>query len=350
MLNKAFHESQWSDRDIAIPRLTESGDVSTQTIDLSNLFSADVHETASFDLRAIESTSLGSLLNALPMPAFVIDSYYCVAFANQACRKITQDADQIRGLRFADLLPYRSDAEKAQALVDKAQAILERAFQTRKPQRAEAILEIAGSKLWCRLHIRSVRLTTERYLLILIEDVTHERAEQRLRQREEARLRKAYSDVETLLKRRTQELRETEAKLKEEALHVDRAKEVVLREKRKFNQMFQLVPVGMLSIGSDGSVRDANPRFLDMFGYIADDLPLPPEWLVETFPDGLTEGKTGSDWVEELRSLSSSESSPLAVTASTKDGVQKRLSLSVLQAGMGEFVLICEDVSDCAQG
>jgi PAS domain-containing protein len=345
MLDKAHQDAQWSGKGISIPRLTETGDVSTQTIDLSNLFSGDVHETASFDLRAIESSSLGNLLNALPMPAFVIDSYYCVAFANQACRKITHDADQIRGLRFADLLPYPSDQGKAQALVDKAQALLERAFQTRKPQRAEAILEMAGNKLWCRLHIRSVRLTAERYLLVLIEDVTNERAEQRIRQREEQRLRKAYEDMGTLLKKRTAELHESDARLKQESANIERAKEVVLREKKKFQALFRAVPVGMMSIGSDGSVRDANPKLLEMFGCVPDDLPLSPEWLTETFPNGLVEGSSGSGWAETLSALASKDSDSLPVSAVTKEGTHMQVKLGCLQVGRGDFVVICEDVS-----
>jgi len=345
MLNNAYREPQWSDRDMNIPRLSETGGVSTQTIDLSNLFTADVHETASFDLRAIESTSLGNLLNSLPMPAFVIDSYYCVAFANQACSKINQDAAQIRGLRFADLLPYPNDATKAQALVHKAQALLERAFQTRKPQRAEAILEIAGNKLWCRLHIRSVRLTTERYLLVLLEDVTHERTEQRLRQREELQLRKSCDQLETALQQRTADLQESEAKLKEEALHLERAKQVLFREKKKSQNLFRFVPVPMLLIGSDGSVRDANSKFTEQFGYVPDDLPFPPDWLVGTFGESPQHGTPESTWADIFSLLASKELEPFTVTARTGDGIEKAMVLSAIQVCAGDFVVACQEVS-----
>ncbi len=346
MLERTCHTSEWSAGEVSIPRLTDAGDVSTHTIDLSNLFAADVHETGSFDLRAIESSSLGSLLNALPIPTFVIDSYYCVAFANQACRKITEDSDQMRGLRFADLLSCPGDEGKAQALVNKAQALLERSFQTRKPQRAEAILEISGNKLWCRLHIRSVRLATERYLLIIIEDLTPERTEQRLRQREELRLRKAYSQMETVLKQRASDVQESEEKLREAALHMERAKDVMLREKRKFRELFQFVPVGMILIGNDGSVRDANPRFMELFGYIPDDLPFPPEWLSATFGQALQDGMTSASWADAIHTLASTESQPLAVTAITKDGSEKAALLRAMQLGKGDFVVICEEVSE----
>ncbi len=288
---------------------------------------------------------MGSLLHALPSPAFVIDSYYCVAFANQACRKITPDWDQIRGLRFADLLPYPGDEEKAQVLVGKAQSLLERAFQTRKSQRAEAILKISGNKLWCRLHIRSVRLASERYLLVLIEDLTSERTEQRLRQREELRLRKAYGEMETVLKQRTSDLQESEERLREEALHMARAKELLLREKRKFRELFQFVPVGMVLIGNDGTVRDANPKFMELFGYIPDDLPFPPEWLGATFGQAFQDGMTSSSWADAIHTLASTESEPLAVTAITKDGSERATLLRAMQLGMGDFVVICEEIS-----
>jgi len=346
MLERTYHESEWSPQDVSIPRLTEAGDVSTQTIDLSNLFTADVHDTGSFDLRSIESSSLGSLLHALPMPVFVIDSYYCVAFANQACHKITPDWDQIRGLRFADLLPYPGDEGKAETLVRKAQTLLERAFQNRRPQRAEAILQISGNKLWCRLHIRSIRLASERYLLILVEDLTSERTEQRLKQREELRLRKAYHEMETALSQRTCDLHESEERLREESLHMERAKELLLREKRRFRELFQFVPVGMVLIANDGTVRDANPKFMELFGYIPDDLPFPPEWLSVTFGQAFQDGMTSSNWADAIHTLASTESQPLAVTATTKDGSERATLLRAMRLGRGDFVVICEDVSD----
>lgn len=346
MLDRSYGQPEWSPRDIAIPRLTEDGDVSTQTIDLSNMFTNEVHDTGSFDLRAIESSSLGSLLHALPMPAFVIDAYYCVAFANEAGRKITPDWDRIRGLRFADLLRYPGDEEKAQTLVQKAQALLERAFQTRKPQRAEAILEISGNKLWCRLHIRCIRLTSERYLLAIIEDLTRERTEQRLRQREELRLRKAYTEMEDALKQRTSDLQESEERLREEALHMECAKALLLREKRRFRDLFQFVPVGMMLIGSDGSVRDANPAFMEMFGYIPDDLPFPQDWLAATFGQALQDGMTSSSWADAIQTLASTDTEPLAVTATTKDGSPKAASLRAMPLSTGDFVVICEEAFD----
>jgi PAS domain-containing protein len=346
MLERTYHQTGWSPGDVSIPRLTENGDVSTHTIDLSSLYKSDVQETGSFDLGSIESSSLGSLLNALPIPAFLIDSYYSVAFANQACRKITLDWQQMRGVRFADLLPVPDDAGKAETLARKAQSILERAFQTRKPQRAEAILKISGNKIWCRLHIRSVRLVADRYLLVLIEDLTSDRTEQRLRQREEVRLRQAFDKMEMVLKQRNSDLNESEERLREEALHMERAKELLLREKRNFRALFQFVPIGMILIGNDGTVRDANPKFLEMFGYIPDDLPFPAEWLGTTFGQALQDGMNSSNGAEAIQTFASKDTEPLAVRATTKEGSERSTVLRPMRLGMGDFVVICEDASE----
>jgi hypothetical protein len=178
----------------------DSGDLSTQTIDLNSLFTEDVYSTGTFDLRSIESSSLGMLLDALPMPACLIDQWYTLVFSNQAWRKIMPDLRSDQYPSFFDFLRRPAQKDKAKRLVAKAEKLLHRAFETRKPQQAEAIFDLEQRRMWCRLHLRAVRIRSQRHLLVLVEDITTERAQQRLAQREVEGLRKSLSELERRLR------------------------------------------------------------------------------------------------------------------------------------------------------
>lgn len=211
------------------------GDEPTQTIDLHGLFTYDVGKSGVFDLSDIKSTSLGKLLNALPVPMLLVDQWFCIAFVNQACEKLGVNCKGVKGSRFTDLLPNPDDAARAKILENKTVDLLERAFADRKPQKAEAILEIEKHRIWSRLHLRSVRLTSDRFIMVIIEDITYERAKQRISQKGEKELREAVMELEQRVEQIRRELSETEQKLKAEAAQHDETKRQLracLQEKR----------------------------------------------------------------------------------------------------------------------
>src|SRR5208283_1887358 len=70
----------------------------TETIDLATLFTANISATGSFDIGSeIWTTTFGQLLQALPIPALLIDASCCVLQANQACTKISSAYQKILG-------------------------------------------------------------------------------------------------------------------------------------------------------------------------------------------------------------------------------------------------------------
>ncbi len=145
-------------------------------------------------------------MDALPIPALLIDRFYQVGFANQSCAKISSSYRKIQGCPFADLVPLPNDAERAQALTDKIQALIDTAFETRKPRVAEAILEIENKRIWARLHLRSVRIGLETYVLLTMEDLTHEKKQLVLSQRHDEKHRKANYELGKCLDELTAEV------------------------------------------------------------------------------------------------------------------------------------------------
>jgi PAS domain S-box-containing protein len=196
------------------------GSEPTETIDMQNLLGSDMGKSGIFDLSSIGSTSFGKLLEALPVPVLLIDQWFCIAFLNQSCEKLSTDYTKIKGSRFTDLLPSPNDAARAHTLQSKTMTLLERVFSERRPQRAEAILEVGGRRIWARLHLRSVRLGSDRHIMAIIEDITSERTNQRVNQKDEKELRETVGQLELRVQQLTRELSETEEKLRQEsALH-----------------------------------------------------------------------------------------------------------------------------------
>jgi len=142
--------------------------LSTLTIDIDTLFPEDMTSSGSFDLRGIRETSFGRLLEAIPIPAIVVNRSRDIIFANRTCAAIGCEQQTMIGVRFDSIFPVESLAEKARSMVEKV-------FVTRKPEVSTAILRFQNRYMWGRIHFRSVRIGRDRMLLVLIEDLTLEK-------------------------------------------------------------------------------------------------------------------------------------------------------------------------------
>lgn len=209
------------------PRLIESSHVSTETIDLNRLFNRDVTASGSFDLRGVKSTSLGKLLQALPIPALLIDSGGYVTFANAACGKIRRgEEEDLYGL-FSALFPDPVAAEKADTLVKKV-------FATRRPQMDEALVQTADIKIWARMNYRSLRIGPERVVLALVEDLTLEKKQLLLHEKHREELKRSHDELERRVAERTADLQDLNRRLVSEIDERKKAEETIkssLREK-----------------------------------------------------------------------------------------------------------------------
>ena len=188
--------------------------ITTETIDLVKLYSDGANSNGDSGLIGIETTPLGKLLHALPTPAMLMDNWYSVVFANQSCSKLGGGFRTEACSSFPDLFCLPDDPERARVLRDSALAMLGRAFSTRKAEIAEAILQVAHVRLWARLHLRPVKITTHRYVLVFIEDVTAEKAESKLSRLEELQLRRNRDTLGDMMHELRQELKETRERLR----------------------------------------------------------------------------------------------------------------------------------------
>ena len=201
--NRVHNSKDHSKGSSPAKRLQEEKD-STDTIDLQSLFTKDLTQSGSFDIRGeLLASTFGKVIQAFPVAAMLIDKSYRIMVANQACRKISEDYEYILDTSYGDLF---TDP----AAVKKGEAVLEQVFTTRKPVAYEAKLQIGDNRIWGRMTFRSVRLVHERLVLLLIEDLTVEKKQHIRDEKHREELEREISERKRVEKAATRAKREWE--------------------------------------------------------------------------------------------------------------------------------------------
>jgi hypothetical protein len=243
-----------------VPRPIRVDFESTESIELKSLFTRDVTISGSFDVRGgIWATTFGKVIQALPIPAFLIDEFLNVAVANQACGRFTPEYEKIQGRPFASLLGGPEAAKKAVSLLNGL-------FSDRKPRVGEGRLRIEDAMVWGRMTFRSIRVIDERFVLVLVEDLTREK----IQLNENELLRR---DLEKRVEQRTAELRKTNEELSLEVVEREKAEQereqVIVKLQQALAQVKRLS--GFLPIcASCKKIRDDQGYWQQVEAYIRD--------------------------------------------------------------------------------
>jgi hypothetical protein len=195
-------------RRIAEPVL-EDRSTGTRTIDLEGIFPTTTEPTSGTDLSEIKGSALGMLLDAMPVPVLVIDGWYSVVFANEACETLSANGKGLRYMPLTQLVPTGGDPERTIRLNARLVSLLEQVMAGGKPRKAKAILEINEKRIWARLHLRSIRLASQRYILLVVEDVTADKTRQLRNNREEEEMRRTCAALRDRVRFLSWQLRKT---------------------------------------------------------------------------------------------------------------------------------------------
>lgn len=141
-----------------------AGGLSEPTIDIGSLFTPDVSLSGSFDLRRFRLSSVGKLLEALPIPIFLVNEHLVIDFANDPGTKFLPNNTDAEGSRFGTLFANPHDVKKGEQLIKKVLA-------QRIPLVAEALLGDLSDRMLGRIHLRSLRIQKVKYILVVVEDL-----------------------------------------------------------------------------------------------------------------------------------------------------------------------------------
>lgn len=242
------------------PRPLRLYDEGTESIELKTILSKDITNSGSFAVTGdIWATTFGKVIQALPIPAFLVDQAFRVAVANQAFRKFTKDYERIQGQPYVKLFDGPSAAERAFLL-------LKEVLADRSPRVGEGALRISDAMVWARLTFRAIRIIKERYVLVLVEDLTREKLQ--LHENEVLK-----EELEERVEHRTAQLKQANEDLKREVEERKRAEqereEVIVQLREALSQVKRLS--GLLPIcASCKKVRDDQGYWTQIEAYIRD--------------------------------------------------------------------------------
>ncbi len=256
----------------------------TESIDVATLVS-DVTLSGSFDVTQFRTTSFSKLLHALPVPALLIDDSHQIIFANQTCRKINPDPEELQGVPAVEI-------SHAPGVSAKIQSLLENVFSTRKPQTCDAVLGTAETGMWGRLFFRSVRLEKKRLVLLIVEDLTLEKKQLLLsrkyqanlekevaeRKRAEEALEKANRELEDRIRQRTRDLLELNEQLEREIGERERAQKLLSESQQRLELALKGADLGLWDYDIANNEGFVDQTWAYIFGYSLDEISKDINW------------------------------------------------------------------------
>ncbi len=222
------------------------------TLDLTGLFATDVTHSGSFDLQALPLTALGKLINALPIPAMILDRAGHITFANQSCGKIGPGSGKTQGQAFSGLFLDPISAKEALS-------VLEEVFVTRKGAVSQADVQIDRVRISGRLHFRSVRMGQDRRVLLLVQDVTAEKKQLWENQLHEEELLRSRHELEKSVEERTAALNTIRERLRKEITRRGQSEKTIQAEREFVDTILESLSHPFYIIDADDyTVKKAN--------------------------------------------------------------------------------------------
>ncbi len=131
-----------------------------------------------------------------------------------------------------------------------------------------------------------------------------------------------------------------ELKKSEEALHT---------EKKKFQNLSENAPFGIVVIDKDNTFKYINPKFKELFGYDLNDVPDGKTWFRKAYPDPTYRHDVISTWIKDSKSFEPGEKIRRTFTVCCKDGMEKTVFFIPVLLETGEFLMTCEDITERKQ-
>jgi PAS domain S-box-containing protein len=131
----------------------------------------------------------------------------------------------------------------------------------------------------------------------------------------------------------------------EEITERKKAEQQLKEEKERFSTLSDNTPFGMALVDAQGKFLYINPKFTEIFGYDAHDVPDGKTWFRKAYPDPDRRHAAVAAWIADTRTATIGEKKPRIFTVLCKDGIEKIISFVPVRLTSGEYIMSCEDIT-----
>jgi signal transduction histidine kinase/CheY-like chemotaxis protein len=129
------------------------------------MLAESVTESGSFDLRQVRKKTVEKLLEAISVPSLLIAPTHRIIFTNSAFARLLKYQRNFSYTTLSSLFPSAQEGRKAQWL-------LEKVLSDGRREVRETRLKIGNNSLWARIHLRTIRIAKDKFVLVQIENLT----------------------------------------------------------------------------------------------------------------------------------------------------------------------------------
>jgi len=182
-----------------------------------------------------------------------------MAFANDHWAAVAPDWETIKGAPFSSLFRDADVGENARSMVEKV-------LQERKNQVLEGVLEIGDVRIWTRMNLRSIRIGSERMVLVPVEDLTLEKKQLAMQKVYGEKLREAHDELERRVQERTAQLVAKNKQLHEEIAEREKIEKSLRASEERFRAVLESAEDWVFVKDSDLRYTHINPALLKLWG------------------------------------------------------------------------------------
>ena len=127
--------------------------------------------------------------------------------------------------------------------------------------------------------------------------------------------------------------------------NIKMAKKAIGDEKNRLMTITENLPLGMVFIDSDGDYKYINPKFKELFGYEAEEIPNGITWFKKAFPDPKKRRDAILTWKNDFTNATPGEKRPRTFDVVCKNGEIKIIEFVPVMLENNEFLMTVNDVT-----